>query len=179
MFLRLLRLFITSLKYRCDFSETQIKKGFVSSLFNKKQKDYFIQIKKVELGKQLENTKAAIERAKREQLESFDEWKIEYEKRKLEISQNHSSWQPQYKEKLNELEELSIKRKAAIQSRLNNDIPILEQNMLDVKTAIARVSNESLKELITNDNADKIFSVSVKNDDTDEKSSTILRKIFR
>ena len=153
-----------------DFSETQIKNGFVSALFNKKQKDYFIDIKKAELEEQLKNTTDAIERAKREQLESFDEWKLIYDSKIAVIDKNFQDYlynnntKVKRQKKIDELESLSAKRKAAIQSRLDNDISTLEQNMLDIKTDIARVSNESLRDLITDDNIDKIFSVPVKND---------------
>lgn len=158
-----------------DFNETQIKNGFVSALFDKKQKDYFIKIKKDKIETQLQNAQSSIDMAKKELLESLEEWKIVYEQRKLEISRKHNSWQPQYQEKLNELELLSTKRKAAIQKRLDNDMSTLERDMLDIKAALSRVFNEPLRELITDSNIVKIFSISVENDISEKSYFTDVR----
>lgn len=137
-----------------DFSDLQLRKGFVFALFD--NKEMFKLQRKLEIEKQIEEVQRTIDDAKNEHLESLSEWDIIYQSKKNKLSHyQHDA--------IAQLEEESTIRKAAIDNRLNGRINIYEKRIIDLKLAITRVTNEPLKELITRENIDEVFSLSIEN----------------
>lgn len=142
-----------------DFSQLQLNQGMVYSLFIKKNE--FIENEIKELDKSLEEKEEQILYIKKEHLNSIEELDIVYSYRKNQISYNNSySRRLQKEEEYNE--ELN-KRKKAIENKLSNDISSLENQKLSIKEKIKLIQHKRLKEIITRDNIDDIFKITIKN----------------
>ncbi|MFR7589904.1 MAG: hypothetical protein ACLUVC_00530 [Longibaculum sp.] len=146
-----------------DFSELQLNQGFVYALFA--NKDKFISNKKQEIMSLISEKKEKIEYIKKESLESIQELNDVLNRKEYRADQVSY---PQYKKVYEELEEWKktdyVKRKQNIESKFNGNIETLEFELADLTKKLTRINEYTLKEIITRDNIDEIFSITVQNE---------------
>lgn len=166
---RMLAMIVYKNLFPRDFSELQLNKGFVFSLFDKK--DDFIK-DEINLLKSTQKEKEKkIELAKSECILSLDELEILYNAKRGTDYYGH------LRPMKSELQDEYSKRKEIIQIKENNKIYKLENEVIHLKKEILLIQNKSLKEIITRNNIDSIFKttiineVGVENNFNDIKSS--------
>jgi len=125
-----------------DFTDLQLNRGLVFTIFNKKEE--FIEEKIVQLNSNLVVAKEKYDAAKREHLNSTKElnWVIQNKQNDLNYqSMNYQKRQ----EQLQELKTESETRKEAIENKNNEKLPVLHADIINIETAIARAKNEALQ----------------------------------
>lgn len=133
-----------------DFADLQLNQGFLYTIFD--SKDLFIADEIEKLDKQISEKSKEIDMAKNEHLSTIKELDAAYEdKRPVRYG---------YKQALSDADKDSYaKRKQAIENRLNNNIPKLENEKLFLEQKRIAIQNRQLYEIITRDNIDSIFSI--------------------
>lgn len=139
-----------------DFADLQLNQGFVYTLFD--SKELFIKEEVKRLAEKISGIVHKIELAKNEHLKTIkeldivfeDKKPIDYWNKKLELS---ASDKKDYEE-----------RKQAIENRLNNTIPDLERKKLLMEQKVIWMQSKLLKDIITRDNINKIFSITSTNE---------------
>lgn len=151
-----------------DFSDLQLGKGFVFTLFDKKEQ--FLAEKIAHVGDDIEVAKARIEAAKSEHLTSIDELDLVMLNRKERIEKDTQSYN--YNAQIGQLRKNSIRemnaeyntRKQAIEDREKDQISVIKSNICNLEAEIAKIKNKTLREVITRENISEIFSVTSKNE---------------
>lgn len=153
-----------------DFSELQINQGFVHSLFAHKSE--FIRKKEELIKKQIKEKEDEIRYINNEKLESIEELDFVY-REKLNYANNVRV----YHEQQRQLQIVSEwyrkeypKRKQAIENSSNNSQAIIEKSISALKRKLKELNEELLKNIITRDNIDDIFSITDKNEIGEEKN---------
>jgi hypothetical protein len=143
-----------------DFSNLQLNKGMVFTIFNKK--DEFIREEIEKLKEQVTEKKRVIEMAKKEHLNSIEELNAVYrDKRSSYNYTNNYNQQKQLDVQYNlELSE----RTKAIESVLNNRLPDLEAELIHIENEIVLTRSKQLKDIITRENINAIFKVTSVNE---------------
>ncbi|WP_010651719.1 hypothetical protein [Oceanobacillus massiliensis] len=141
-----------------DFSDLQVNQGMVYTLFAKK--DYFIKIETERLKELATNKKNEIELARGEYLTSIQELDDVYRANRSRLPGNWNHRQ-ELEKKYNE--EYPI-RKQAIENRLNNRLPYLEDELSRFEQDIILTQSKQLNEIITRENIDFIFKVTTTNE---------------
>lgn len=142
-----------------DFSDLQLGKGFVYSLFSKKSE-------LIKETTELENDhrNELLERiglAKSETLESLQELDDVYEaKQKKRLSSGYGLDQNIKAE----LEDQKTKRKQAIQDNSNGIVSKLENELSNIEHRLFKITTKSLKDLLTRGNIDKYFTINHTNE---------------
>ncbi len=138
-----------------DFADLQLNQGFVYTIFD--SKDSFIEEEMEKLDKQISEKSNEIDMAKNEHLSTIKELDAAYEdKRPMRYG---------YKQDLSDADKTSYaKRKQAMENRLNNNIPKLENEKLFLEQKRIFIQNRQLCEIITRDNIDSIFSITSTNE---------------
>ncbi|WP_455683776.1 YobI family P-loop NTPase [Thomasclavelia sp.] len=146
-----------------DFSELQLNQGFVYALFA--NKDKFISDKKQEIMTLISETKEEIEYVKKESLESIQELNDVLDRKEYRVNRaSYPEYNKMYQE-LNEWKDITyIKRKQSIESKLNGNIEILESELANLTKELNKINEYTLCEIITRDNIDDIFNITVKNE---------------
>lgn len=146
-----------------DFSELQLNQGFVYALFA--NKDKFISDKKQEIMTLISKTKEEIEYVKKESLESIQELNDVLDRKEYRVNRaSYPEYNKMYQE-LNEWKDITyIKRKQSIESKLNGNIEILESELANLTKELNKINEYTLCEIITRDNIDDIFNITVKNE---------------
>lgn len=138
-----------------DFADLQLNQGFVYTIFD--SRDLFIAQEIEKLAKQISEKNDEIDMAKNEHLSTIKELDAAYEdKRPVRYG---------YKQDLSDADKASYaKRKQAMENRLNNNIPKLENEKLYLEQKRISIQNRQLYQIITRDNIDTIFSITSTNE---------------
>lgn len=139
-----------------DFADLQLNQGFVYTLFG--SKDMFIAEEVKRLAEMISEKSHEIEMAKNEHLKTIkeldaafeDKRPIDYWNRKQALSAND---QKEYAE-----------RKQAIENRSNNRISEFEDEKCILEQELITVRNKQLKDIITRENINSIFSITSTNE---------------
>ncbi len=151
-----------------DFSDLQLGKGFVFTLFDKKEQ--FIAEKIAQLEADIEVVKTRIEAVKSEHLTSIEELDLVTANKRERIEYDTQSYSynaqinQQRQDSIRELDAKYATRKQAIEDREKDRIPVMESNIRKLEAEIAKIKNETLREIITRENISEIFSVTSKNE---------------
>lgn len=144
-----------------DFSNLQLNKGMVFTIFNKKNEFIREEIKK--LNEQVIEKKREIDQTNNEHLTSIEE---------LETIYNNKRSQPKYintysRERQKQDEQYSLEiseRTRAIENALNGRLPDLDAELTQIENEIVLTRNKQLKDIITRENIDTIFKVTSVNE---------------
>ena len=136
-----------------DFADLQLNRGFVYTIFD--SKDLFIAEEEKRLNEQISEKSHEIEMAKNEHLTTIKELNAAFEDKKPRYShkQLSDSEQQDYNE-----------RKRAIENRLEHRIPLFEREKNTLEQELILIQNKQLREIITRDNIDSIFSITFTNE---------------
>lgn len=149
-----------------DFSELQINRGFIYSLFS--NKDKLIETAKSELELKISEKGNEIKNAKNEALESVQELDDIYAAKKSRTSNryyNNYSQRQEYEKNLNEWYNNEYpKRKQAVENKINNKISSLEMELQALQSQLLSLKNRKLSEIITRENIDDIFRLTTINE---------------
>lgn len=138
-----------------DFSELQVNRGFIYSLFSKKSE--YIELAKNDLEKRISEKEIQIKNAQNELLESIQELDDVYDAKKRRAPRNYPQSQ-EYEKKLNAWYDNEYpKRKQAIENKINNKISELELDLQELKSRLLSLKSRKLFEIITRENIDDIF----------------------
>lgn len=153
-----------------DFSELQINRGFIYSLFSKKDK--YIETAKCELELKVSEKETEIQNAKNETLGSVQELDDIHEAKKRRMpsySYYNNSQQREYEKNLNAWYKNEYpKRKQAIENKINNKISLLEIELQELKSQLLSLKSRKLYEIITRENIDDIFKSTTINEINEE-----------
>lgn len=139
-----------------DFAELQLNQGFVYTLFY--SKDRFIAKEIQTLNERISKKDHEIELAKNEHLKSIAELDVVFDNKR---PTNYYDRRPDLsQEDQNEYSE----RKKAIEDKLSDKIPVIENEKLLLEEKIVSIQNEQLSEIITRDNIDSIFGIKSENE---------------
>lgn len=139
-----------------DFAELQLNQGFVYTLFY--SKDRFIAKEIQTLNERISKKDHEIELAKNEHLKSIAELDVVFDNKR---PTNYYGRRPDLsQEDQNEYSE----RKKAIEDKLSDKIPVIENEKLLLEEKIVSIQNEQLSEIITRDNIDSIFGIKSENE---------------
>lgn len=139
-----------------DFSDLQLNKGLVFALFDKKNDVIQSEVNRLE--NEVFEIREDIDKVNNECLESIKELDVVYEdKRPIDYYG--------YKKALSsEDRKYYEERKKAINIKLNNQIPVLEEKIGELQKQILEFQHKTLSQLITRENEEGIFSISVTNE---------------
>ena len=144
-----------------DFSDLQLNRGFVYTLFS--QKEQFIQNEIEKIKNQIANLNQKIEDAKNEHLHNIGEVDEVY-KNRLENLRNQMRYNTQSKTQYDALiAEITI-RKEAIANKETEKVDILNKQIFEYQQSMTYLYERKMSEIITRDNIDFIFSVKSIND---------------
>lgn len=133
-----------------DFSELHFNKGFVWTLFSKKEEFIHAELKEIE--EKIHTVNDGIQAIKKESLETLQELDDVYEakkKRSYYRSENISDW---YKNEY-------PKRKTAIEKKIEDSLSDMEKELSQLEQQKKDLNNKPLKNIITRKNIDEIFRV--------------------
>lgn len=139
-----------------DFSDLQLNRGFVYTLFE--SKNIFIINELSRLQEEYSQKSEEIKMASDEFLDKQSELDLVYDSKKSVDVYGRK------KPLSAKLEEEYQKRKLAVENRKDNKISVLEENLSEIKREMNFVGNKQLCKIINRDNIDSIFSVTSKND---------------
>lgn len=139
-----------------DFSDLQLGRGFVFSLFS--QKKEFIAAEEERQNKLIEDKTEEIKYCRNEELESLEELETIRAKKQSRIPNYYgrNDEQKKYDEwYANEFP----KRKKAIENKIANKIEALNIQLEKLNTQYSKLQVAALKDIITRDNIDSIFKI--------------------
>lgn len=145
-----------------DFSDLQLAKGFVFNLFTQKSR-----LAKEALVSAKEQQQAMLDRiewAKKETLTTQQELDDAYAQKKIRSDNNRSMGYAEKQELKAQYEIELTKRKQAVKDILDGNMPKLEIELANINRDISLTKIKSLKDLVTRENIDSIFSVSHSNE---------------
>ena len=154
---KLLALIIYKNIFPRDFSELQLNKGFVYTLFMKKDEFISNEIKNIEM--KIKELREKVESANSEHLSKEEEVDKVYAD---EIQRLRRSY---YREQeLHTLEEEIMKRKEAIENKSNDKIDILKQKIANLENKKLAIYSKKLYQIITRQNIKSIFEITYINE---------------
>ncbi|HHV41642.1 MAG TPA: hypothetical protein GXX72_02180, partial [Clostridiaceae bacterium] len=142
-----------------DFSELQLQKGFVFTIFSKKPEFILDEIERLE--HQVGETRNQIDAVNREFLLSIKELDILFQHNKAQLQ--YMPYQERDRQSKQIQDDYSI-RKKAIENRNNKRLPALEEEKARCEKEISQIQNKSLSEIISRENSERIFAVTSIND---------------
>ncbi|WP_318617137.1 hypothetical protein [Sporosarcina sp. YIM B06819] len=142
-----------------DFSDLQLNQGMVYTLFSKKEDFINPEIERLKaLG---DIKKGEIGRANKEHAASIEELDDIYNAKR---SRSSRLYYPE-RQKLEEKYDMEYPiRKQAIDDRLNSRLPELEDELSHIEQEIISIQSKQLYEIITRENIDDIFKVTLTNE---------------
>ncbi|MBJ9293279.1 hypothetical protein GHT40_03085 [Citrobacter werkmanii] len=151
-----------------DFSELQLNKGYIYTLFDKKPE--FLKTEMTVIERKISEIEIKINNIKTECLKSPEELELIYnpkiQKLRQIISQNHYN-QTIVKQNQTELDYLIQERDRRLESitiKENDEIDILNKKISNYKGELSDIKNRKLKEVITRENVDNIFKITSTNE---------------
>lgn len=139
-----------------DFADLQLNQGFVYTLFN--NKEFFIEEEVKSLSERIAETIHQIELVKNEHLKTIKELDTVFEDKKTVDRWNR-------KQDLSESDKQDYdERRKAIENRLKNRIPSLEEEQFRLEQELILTRSKSLSDIITRDNISAIFSITSTNE---------------
>ncbi|MNW53394.1 hypothetical protein D3C74_309540 [compost metagenome] len=141
-----------------DFSDLQLNQGMVFALFAKK--DDFIEKELERIDTLVQQKKNEISAVENEHLTSIQELDDAYNAKRSRLSNNYWNNQAQ----IQELDKEHPLRKQVIEKKLNNRLPILEEELLSIQQEVSKTKNKQLKDIITRDNIESIFKLTITNE---------------
>lgn len=150
-----------------DFSDLQLNRGFVYTLFHKK--DDFIKSQIDEIKASIEEKEQVIADSENEHLQSIDELNAAFAYKYL----SNYTWQSLKSVQLQSFVSRRLSgqylteynaRKKGIDILLNDKKSKLENDISNLKQKLLLEKNQSLSQIINRDNIDKIFSITSKNE---------------
>ncbi|MEA5016955.1 MAG: hypothetical protein VB099_20600, partial [Candidatus Limiplasma sp.] len=145
-----------------DFSDLQLGRGFVFTLFD--QKEQFIEAKIAQLDADLEVAKERLEAAKKEHLTSQQELGVVMQNKQDAVRKLHPYDSRKQEEQYGLFAKEEKARKEAIDALSGGRLSILETDIQHIESAIARAKSEALQDIITRENVDELFAVTSIND---------------
>lgn len=144
-----------------DYSDLQLNKGFVGSLFQ--HKELLIQSEEKRIQRDIDDLSSRIEGVKSEHLKSLQELDIltDHKRQKATTGYYNSSAR-------DELQRWTAKeypdRKAALDVKEKQGLPVLETQLKQLQDEKKSLRSRKLFELITRDNIDMVFGLTTKNE---------------
>lgn len=146
-----------------DFSDLQLARGFVYTLFA--QKPRLVDEVLISAKKQKQDILDRIEWVKKEVLTSQKELDDVYAAKNDRLPTDYYGRLSKEGQELKKQYDMELpKRKQAIQDVLESNLPKLEAELADIERDISLIRTKSLKALITRENIDSVFSVSHTNE---------------
>lgn len=139
-----------------DFADLQLNQGFVYTLFN--NKEFFIEEEVKSLSERIAETIHQIELAKSEHLKTIKELDAAFEDKKP-----IDRWGRKQDLSTTDKQDYA-ERRQAIENRLNNRIPELEEEQFRLEQELILTRNKSLCDIITRDNISTIFGITSTNE---------------
>lgn len=138
-----------------DFADLQLNQGFVYTLFG--SKDMFIAEEVKRLAEMISEKNHEIEMAKNEHLKTIKELDAAFEDKKpINYYGNKGN--------LSKEEQIEYsERKKALDNKLNDKIPTLENEKSILEQNLILLSNKQLRDMITRENINSIFSITSTN----------------
>lgn len=145
-----------------DFSELQLARGFVFALFE--QKSHLIEDSLTLLQKRKQELQTRIDLAKKETLTLVQELDDAYAAKNSRLPKPFGNLTQQGRELKAQYEiDLAI-RKQAVQDNLDGNLPRFESEILKIEHEIVLTQTKFLKDLLTRENIDGVFSVTHTNE---------------
>ncbi len=139
-----------------DFADLQLNQGFVYTLFA--NKDIFITEETKKLEEKISEKKHKIELIKDEHLKTFEELDCVFENKRPKDYYGRS-------QALSEKDQIEYsERRKVLEDRLNNKIPIFNDELNDLEQELILLKSKQLKYIITRDNINFIFGVTSTNE---------------
>ena len=142
-----------------DFSELQLQKGYVYTIFSKKSEFILSEIDKLE--RQLADIKEQIDAVDQTFLLSNEDLSLLFQEKKKK-AQGLAYHERQ--EKIRQIEADYLVKEKIINNVKNNRRPILEAQKVKIEKDIGSIQNKLLKEIISRENSEQIFAVNSIND---------------
>ena len=139
-----------------DFADLQLKQGFVYTLFD--SKDSFIAEEAKRLNEHISEKIHEIDMAKNEHFNTIEELNVYFDTKKPVDYYGRKGNLP------NENQIEYTDRKKALEHRLNNTISQIEDEKSVLEQELVFLKNKQLKDIITRENIDFIFSVTSTNE---------------
>lgn len=139
-----------------DFADLQLNQGFVYTLFDSKES--FIEEESKKLNEQISEKSKEIELAQSEHLKTVKELTAAFEDKKPVNYYGH-------KGNLSKEEQIEYsERKKALDNKLNDKIPTIEDEKSILEQNLILLSNKQLRDIITRENINSIFSITSTNE---------------
>lgn len=139
-----------------DFADLQLNQGFVYALFTSKES--FVEDETKKLVEQISEKEHEIELAQNEHLKTIRELDAAFEDKKPTNYYGHKG----DLSKENQIE--YSERKQALENKLNNKIPAIEDEKLALERELVLLKSKQLKDIITRENINFIFSTKSTNE---------------
>lgn len=152
---KLLALIIYKNIFPRDFNDLQLNKGFIYTLFAKKEE--FISTEKDNINKEIDNLNEKINKAQKETLRSEEELSLVYNKKIQELVYHRHK----EKEVLNEEWD---ERKEAVKNKDLENIERIKQDIFNLQEELQMLKNKKLCNIISRNNIDSIFKATYTNE---------------
>lgn len=139
-----------------DFADLQLNQGFVYTLFN--SKDRFIAEETKKLNDRISEKKRQIDMAKNEHFKTVEEITAFFD------TKRPVNYYGQKGNLSNENKVEYTNRKKALEDRLNNTIPQMENEIGIIEQELVLLKDKQLKDIITRENINSIFSITSTNE---------------
>lgn len=150
-----------------DFSDLQLNRGFVYTLFDKKQD--FIKKRRTAILTEIQKLEQRIQNAHSELAQSAQELTLIYDHKKARNGYYSYSLSPSDQEEYN-------RRLQAVNDRNNNNLQELEKKLTEYNNKLQKLDCESLSSIITRDNVDEVFSLVSTNEIGEEINFNEIKK---
>ncbi|MGB3160883.1 MAG: hypothetical protein WBA84_06505 [Carnobacterium sp.] len=134
-----------------DFNDLQLNRGFMHSIFAKKET--YIEKEIEELKIKISDIKIKIDSITEENIDSLDEFNIIYEHYK---SKDYYNRPLPYDDKT---EKMYQNRKQVIQDKIDNNTDKYKTEIINIEKKLLKIKNLPLSEIINRENIDDIFNV--------------------
>ena len=139
-----------------DFADLQLNQGFVYTLLSNKER--FIAEEAKNLNNQISEKRLKIDLARNEHFKTVEEISAFFD------TKRPVKYYGQKGDLTNEDQIEYTNRKKALEDRLNNRIPQMEKEVDTIEQEIVLLKNKQLKDIITRENINHIFSITSKNE---------------
>jgi len=139
-----------------DFSDLQLGRGFVFTLFDKKEQ--FTDEKVSRLASELTAARERLDAASKEHLVSISELDLSKNDKTQTINRQNPYNHQQREISLHQMEIEYATRKQAIEDRNNEQLPILEDRIRRLEREITATKNQTLSEVITRESISEVFA---------------------